>query len=181
MEGDEPRRRGRPAKYPGEGKRTTHTFRVREETRQRLIDAAAESGRSVSEEIEWRVEQSFGNEETITKLSKTVIDLLKEKSEAAGQMVAAALEQQRQQDATPTVSHPVAPTIATVDLDALAERAAERAVELTLERLRMAPEPAGSTSGAAHFFRSDRRDVYERLSAGTPILRTEKGSKQRAE
>src|SRR4051794_30647606 len=50
---------GRPPKYAGEGKRITHTMRFREKTRLNLIKAAERSGRSMSEEIEHRVERSF--------------------------------------------------------------------------------------------------------------------------
>ena len=50
---------GRPPKYAGEGKRITHTMRFREQTRQKLIEAAQQSSRSVSEEIEHRVDKSF--------------------------------------------------------------------------------------------------------------------------
>jgi hypothetical protein len=50
---------GRPAKYPAEGKRPTLTFRVRGSLHEQLREAAQLSGRSISEEIERRVEKSF--------------------------------------------------------------------------------------------------------------------------
>jgi uncharacterized protein (DUF1778 family) len=59
---------GRPPKYAGEGKRVTHTMRVRAATREKLKAAAAESGRSMSEEIEYRVEKSFWEEDLVTRL-----------------------------------------------------------------------------------------------------------------
>lgn len=57
---EKPRRRvGRPPKDPGKGRRQNYTFRMSDQTRDQLIDVAAESGRSLSEEIEWRIEESF--------------------------------------------------------------------------------------------------------------------------
>ena len=50
---------GRPQKYPGKGARITHSLRIKEETRKKLIEAAAVSNRSISEEIELRVDKSF--------------------------------------------------------------------------------------------------------------------------
>src|SRR4051812_7138361 len=55
----QPKRRGRPPKYAGEGKRQNFSFRIRSSVRNQLIGAVAESGRSLSEEIEYRLEQSF--------------------------------------------------------------------------------------------------------------------------
>jgi len=40
-------------------KRRTRTFRVCKSLDERLIEAARENGRSVSEEIEYRIEASF--------------------------------------------------------------------------------------------------------------------------
>jgi hypothetical protein len=65
---DRVKRVGRPPKYAGEGKRVTHTMRVRAATREKLKAAAAESGRSMSEEIEYRVEKSFWEEDLVTRL-----------------------------------------------------------------------------------------------------------------
>jgi hypothetical protein len=53
------KRRGRPAKPEGERKRGNLTFRTRDVLRKWLADAAAQSGRSTSEEIEYRLERSF--------------------------------------------------------------------------------------------------------------------------
>jgi len=50
---------GRPPKYKGERLSKNRTFRVRGLLDEQLIAAAAESGRSVSEEIEYRLERSF--------------------------------------------------------------------------------------------------------------------------
>jgi DNA-directed RNA polymerase specialized sigma24 family protein len=53
------RGRGRPPKAPEKGKRQNYTFRLSDSARQLLVEAAEKSGRSVSEEIEERVERSF--------------------------------------------------------------------------------------------------------------------------
>ena len=52
---------GRPKVY---GKRQNFVFRVTEETKQRLIDSATRNGRSLSEEIEFRVNRDLGWEAT---------------------------------------------------------------------------------------------------------------------
>jgi len=51
------KRRGRPPLSPDEGKRYTLSLRVSEERRWELEQAAAESGRSISQELEMRIEQ----------------------------------------------------------------------------------------------------------------------------
>ncbi len=56
---EQPKRRGRPPKYAGEGKRQNFSFRIRDKVRERLVDVVKETGRSLSEEIEWRIEKSF--------------------------------------------------------------------------------------------------------------------------
>ena len=51
------RGRGRPPKY---GKRRNFNFRLSEEVRQHLIESAARTGRSLSEELEFRVTRDIG-------------------------------------------------------------------------------------------------------------------------
>jgi len=51
------RGRGRPPKDPTKGMRRNCTFRLPEDTRDKLLLAAVASNRTLSEEIEWRVEQ----------------------------------------------------------------------------------------------------------------------------
>jgi hypothetical protein len=51
--------RGRPPKAPERGKRQNYTFRLHDSTRERLSEIAQENGRSLSEEIEYRIERSF--------------------------------------------------------------------------------------------------------------------------
>ena len=58
----EQRKRGRPAKFAGV-KRQNFSFRITEEMRQRVIEAATESGRSLSEEIEFRLNRDLHWEE----------------------------------------------------------------------------------------------------------------------
>jgi hypothetical protein len=65
--------RGRPAKAPEKGKRQNYTFRLHDETRERLLGAAKAANRTLSEEIEWRVEQSFKWEEAFGE-ARTIID-----------------------------------------------------------------------------------------------------------
>ena len=56
------KRIGRPPKPAKERKSVNFTFRSRGDMRDRLRAAAAMSGRSISEEIEFRLEQSFQEE-----------------------------------------------------------------------------------------------------------------------
>ena len=58
-----PARRGRPPLAETEGRRSVLNARVTRETRRRLEETAAGSGRSLSQEIEIRLEQSFSEEE----------------------------------------------------------------------------------------------------------------------
>jgi hypothetical protein len=52
-------KRGRPARYQGERLSKNRTFRVRDRLDEMLMEAAARTGRSVSEEVEHRLERSF--------------------------------------------------------------------------------------------------------------------------
>ena len=51
--------RGRPPRHQGERLSKNRTFRVRGDLDEKLQAAAVVSGRSVSEEIEFRLDQSF--------------------------------------------------------------------------------------------------------------------------
>lgn len=55
----QPKKRGRPPKPADERKGHNLTFRTRANLRERLEEAAEKSGRSVTEEVELRVERSF--------------------------------------------------------------------------------------------------------------------------
>lgn len=72
----QPRKRpGRPARELEPGERVPMSFRVRPELKNRMDAAAAESGRSVAQEIELRLEQSF----LIERLIETrLIDVMRE-------------------------------------------------------------------------------------------------------
>lgn len=60
---EKPRKRmGRPPKAPEKGRRQNYTFRMSDQTRDSVIEAASKSGRSMSEELEWRIEESFREE-----------------------------------------------------------------------------------------------------------------------
>lgn len=67
---DEPRRMGRPPKMAGDRKTETMRFRVREDLHNALHDAASKSQRTVNEEAEIRLENSFNLE----KLHQAVYD-----------------------------------------------------------------------------------------------------------
>jgi hypothetical protein len=56
-------RTGRPPRHEGEQLSKNRTFRVRGDLDEKLIAASEKSGRSVSEEIERRLEMSFREEE----------------------------------------------------------------------------------------------------------------------
>src|SRR5690348_4340883 len=56
---------GRPPKPEGEAKRAYFQTRIREPQRQRLDAAAAVNGRSLSEEIEQRLEESLADEDRL--------------------------------------------------------------------------------------------------------------------
>ena len=58
------RRRGPKPRGPFEGKRATFTTRITPKTRAALDRVSKETGRSVSQEVEFRLEQSFRDEET---------------------------------------------------------------------------------------------------------------------
>jgi hypothetical protein len=77
------KRVGGPRKYAPDAKRSTLTFRVHEAMRERLEKVCAQSGRSLSEEIEYRVERSFREVDVHNLLdfyfgSKETIALLRE-------------------------------------------------------------------------------------------------------
>jgi hypothetical protein len=75
------KRRGRPPKYAGEGKRQNFSFRIRDQVRDRLINAVKETGRSLSEEIEWRIERSFEWQDAFGE-ARSIIDRAKDTTAA---------------------------------------------------------------------------------------------------
>jgi hypothetical protein len=78
---------GRPARRTGERLSKNRTFRVREQLDEQLFHAAGSSGRSVSEEIEFRLEQSFTKQESMLE----ALDLIYGRENAALSMVFAEL------------------------------------------------------------------------------------------
>ena len=62
------KRLGRPMKPPTPGERTPLGLRVTAEVKQKLEEAAIQSGRSLSQEAELRLEQSFEREWIIKRL-----------------------------------------------------------------------------------------------------------------
>jgi hypothetical protein len=61
---------GRPRKYPAGTAGSNLTFRTRGNLRARLGEAASLSGRSVSEEIEYRLERSFWHDDVLKALDR---------------------------------------------------------------------------------------------------------------
>jgi hypothetical protein len=68
---------GRPPKHKGERLSKNRTFRVRGTLDEQLEAAAQEAGRSVSEEIERRLEASFQREERAEQILETIHRTLK--------------------------------------------------------------------------------------------------------
>jgi DNA-binding NarL/FixJ family response regulator len=164
----EGKKRGRPAKFPGEGKRTTHTFRIREATRQKLIEAAEGSGRSVSEEIEWRVERSFDHDEMVSSVMETI----EENSKLQIRIVELEAEIDRLKGAAPDAS----------DLEAVVERAVARAMEQVLSPKRQEPEPVQSATELPDRERSilellvkgaSNREISQKLGIAPEALKAE--------
>ncbi|MBZ9710496.1 hypothetical protein LB543_27740 [Mesorhizobium sp. ESP7-2] len=60
------KKRGRPTKAPTPGERVSLGLRVTADMKERLDRAAAENGRSQSQEAEYRLERSFGDERLFT-------------------------------------------------------------------------------------------------------------------
>lgn len=78
MTSEEGRKRGGQLKPPEERKRNNLTFRARDELREQIRRCAEASGRSISEEIEHRLEISIaGNEQTRFELGEDVFRIAK--------------------------------------------------------------------------------------------------------
>lgn len=61
------------AKLPkGEGKRVPLNMRTTKETRARLERAAADSGRSLVQEVEYRLEMSFRDDDIVDRIFATM-------------------------------------------------------------------------------------------------------------
>ena len=84
-----PKRLGRPKRKPTPGARASLGLRVTAETKQRLDDAAEQSGRSQSQEAELRLEQTFAAEDrlggpSMVGLMETIASVMKSTGENAG-------------------------------------------------------------------------------------------------
>jgi hypothetical protein len=65
--------RGRPALAPAEKKRRNFTFRGTDALHALLSEATAANGRSLSEEIEWRLGRSFLIEDIVERAAKAAV------------------------------------------------------------------------------------------------------------
>src|SRR5215469_7496611 len=84
------RPRGRPPKYAGQGKRQNFSFRITEKMRERLIESVKQSGRSLSEEIEFRLNRDLDWEETKGEINKMLAEAAAIRSAAHVQALRAA-------------------------------------------------------------------------------------------
>jgi Arc-like DNA binding domain len=75
------KRIGRPPKPPNNRKSVNFTFRSREEMREQLRVAADRSGRSISEEIEYRLNQSFQKELILEAAAKEAVRAVLQETE----------------------------------------------------------------------------------------------------
>ncbi|QDM27885.1 hypothetical protein FNL56_18430 [Tardiphaga sp. vice304] len=73
MADKEKRPRGRPAVPAADKKRRNFTFRGTDELHEHMSAAAAASGRSMSEEIEWRLGQSFFIDFVVKRATDTAV------------------------------------------------------------------------------------------------------------
>ena len=72
-----PSKLGRPPKHEGERLSKNRTFRVRGTLDEQLVAAAKDTGRSVSEEIERRLEESFQRQEKAELILEAIHRTLK--------------------------------------------------------------------------------------------------------
>lgn len=72
---------GRPRKRPEQGRRLNVMFRLSEATQVRAKAAAMEAGRSLSEELERRVEQSFDAQTTAELTVKLIREMMEARNE----------------------------------------------------------------------------------------------------
>jgi hypothetical protein len=87
------KRIGRPPKPAKERKSVNFTFRSRGDMRQKLRDAAALGGRSISEEIERRLDLSFQQEQMAMEAVKAALKLLLEEREVGKEVTSKKIEE----------------------------------------------------------------------------------------
>jgi hypothetical protein len=76
---------GRPPRHEGERLSKSRTFRVRPHLDELLMTAAAKAGRSVSEEIEYRLDRSFYEDALPARMAETMAPLVEQAARAAGE------------------------------------------------------------------------------------------------
>ena len=76
---------GRPPRHEGERLSKSRTFRVRPHLDELLITAAAKAGRSVSEEIEYRLDRSFYEDALPARMAETMAPLVEQAARAGGE------------------------------------------------------------------------------------------------
>ena len=67
---DDDKSKGRPSRHKDERLSKNRTFRVRDQLDQQLREAAKDSGRSVSEEIEHRLTRSFMEDRLLARIAE---------------------------------------------------------------------------------------------------------------
>jgi hypothetical protein len=76
---------GRPPRHEGERLSKSRTFRVRPHLDELLMTAAAKAGRSVSEEIEYRLDRSFYEDALPARIAETMAPLVEQSARAGGE------------------------------------------------------------------------------------------------
>lgn len=77
-EAETPKKLGRPLKTPGEGKRPTITFRCRGPLHERIQASARTADRSISEEVETRLDRSYEADDRIKDSKTDLVSATKE-------------------------------------------------------------------------------------------------------
>jgi DNA-binding NarL/FixJ family response regulator len=167
----EPKRRGRPPKPTEERKSGNLTFRTRGDLRAKLDAAATASGRSVSEEIERRLERSFDHDEMVS----SVIETIEENSRLQIQIIELQAEVERLKSTGPETS----------DLEIIVERAVVRAVGRVLSSKGQEPEQPQSATELPDRERSilefliagaSNREIAQKLGIPVEALKAEIGA-----
>ena len=76
---------GRPPRHEDERLSKMRTFRIRPHLDELLLAAAAKAGRSVSEEIEYRLDRSFYEDALPARMAETMAPLVEQAAKAGGE------------------------------------------------------------------------------------------------
>ena len=76
---------GRPPRHEDERLSKMRTFRIRPHLDELLLAAAAKAGRSVSEEIEYRLDRSFYEDALPARMAETMAPLVEQAARAGGE------------------------------------------------------------------------------------------------